>query len=94
MVTAVYAPSKTRSAPAPRFLIATVARLEIHSTQRKQTTKRKSNRNKNASSSISLPFALPFLRPLPSYPFAPCSHSFLKRSARVLPLEIAPRRLG
>ena len=94
MVTAVCAPRKIRSSLAPHSLVATLARIENESTQRKQTTKRFSNRNTNAASRIALSFARPVFHRLRSYPFAPCSHSVPPLPARVLPLEIAPRRLG
>ena len=91
---AVSASEKTNSSTASQFLIATLPRLENESTRRKQTTKRFSNHSTIESSRISPSFARPILHPLPSYPFAPCSHSVPPLPARVLPLEIAPRRLG
>ena len=59
----------------------------------KQATKQFSNRNKNGLSGISSPAALHF-DSLRSYPFAQFREPFRSRLSRVLPLEIAPRRLG
>jgi hypothetical protein len=59
----------------------------------KQTTKQFSNRNKNGLSGISAPVFTRNSNSLRSYPFAQSRKAVRSRLSRVLPLEIAPRRL-
>jgi hypothetical protein len=60
----------------------------------KQATKQFSNRNKNGISGFSSPVAALHFDSLRSYPFALSRKAVRPRLSRVLPLEIAPRRLG
>jgi hypothetical protein len=60
----------------------------------KQATKQFSNRNKNAFFGICTVNFSAARSPLRSYPFALSRKAVRPRLSRVLPLEIAPRRLG
>jgi hypothetical protein len=60
----------------------------------KQAIKQFSNRNKNGFFGFSSPGAALHLESLRSYPFALSRKAVRRRPARMLPLEIAPRRLG
>ena len=60
----------------------------------KQATKQFSNRNKNGISAFSSPVAALHFDSFRSYPFALSRKAVRPRLSRVLPLEIAPRRLG
>jgi hypothetical protein len=60
----------------------------------KQTTKQFSNRNKNGFFGTSTLVDTPHLDSLRSYPFALTRKAVRSRLSRVLPLEVAPRRLG
>ena len=60
----------------------------------KQATKQFSNRNKNGFFGFSTTGFPAAFRSLPSYPFAQLREAFRSRLCTVLPLEIAPRRLG
>ena len=60
----------------------------------KQATKQFSNRNKNGFFGILRPIITLRSESLRSYPFALSRKAVRSRPSRVLPLEIAPRRLG
>ena len=92
-----------RSSPARENSNRNSRFTEFQSGCRKHATKRFSNRNKtpflcpprrNAFFGISAPIPAPAPDPLRSYPFAQLREAVRSRPARMLPLEIAPRRLG
>jgi hypothetical protein len=75
-------------------LIETLAISKIESTPTKHATKQNSNRYKMAIPRNSRASSSATLEPAASYPFAQFPNRLLLRSPQMLPLEIAPRRLG
>jgi hypothetical protein len=76
------------------FLIGTLAISKFESTRTKHATKQISNRYKNAISANSRQTSNTPHRPAGSYPFAQFPNHLLLLPPWMLPLEIAPRRLG
>jgi len=92
-----------RSSPTRKNSNRNIRFIEFQSSCRKHATKQFSNRNKtcflcsrrrNAFFGISALISTPVSQPLRSYPFAQLREALRSPAARMLLLEIAPRRLG
>jgi hypothetical protein len=77
-----------------QFLIETLTISKIESTRTKHATKQISNRYKNGISANSQVRSSASIHLAASYPFAQFPNHLRPQPSQMLPLEIAPRRLG